>query len=144
LAPSGQSRMAVEGPVPRMSVLIAEDNDASRRLVGRLLEEHGHVGISARTGKEVLSLYEQGTFDLILMDIQMRDMDGLQATAEIRERESVKGGHIPIIALTAHAIKGDRERFLGAGMDGYLSKPIQAGEFMEAIERVKSTASVDA
>jgi CheY-like chemotaxis protein len=111
-----------------------------------LLTKQGHTVTAARTGLEALTLYEQGTFDLILMDIQMPEIDGLQATAEIRERESVTGEHIPIIALTAHAIKGDRERCLQAGMDDYLSKPIQPGELTAAIRRasipVADTAGV--
>jgi CheY-like chemotaxis protein len=89
----------------------------------------------ALTGLEAVTLYERGTFDLILMDIQMPDMDGFEATAEIRERERATGEHVPIIAVTAHAIKGDRERCLEAGMDDYLSKPIQPGELRAAICR---------
>jgi CheY-like chemotaxis protein len=91
----------------------------------------------ARTGLEALASYDQGAFDLILMDVQMADMDGFQATAAIRERESESetGGHVPIVALTAHAIKGDRERCLEAGMDGYLSKPIHPEELRTAIRR---------
>jgi CheY-like chemotaxis protein len=107
----------------------------SRMLVVRLLAKQGHTVTEARTGLEAVTLYERGTFDLILMDIQMPDMDGFEATAEIRERESATGEHIPIVALTAHAIKGDRERCLEAGMDDYLSKPIQPGELVAAIRR---------
>jgi CheY-like chemotaxis protein len=104
-------------------------------LVGRLLTEQGHTVTEALTGLEAVTHFERGTFDLILMDIQTPDMDGFEATVEIRERERGTGGHIPIIAVTAHAIKGDRERCLEAGMDDYLSKPIQPRELWAAIHR---------
>ena len=107
----------------------------SRLLVKRLLTKQGHTVAEARTGLEAVTLCERGTFDMILMDVQMPDMDGFEATAEIRERESATGEHIPIIALTAHAIKGDRERCLEAGMDDYLSKPIRPSELSAAIRR---------
>jgi CheY-like chemotaxis protein/nitrogen-specific signal transduction histidine kinase len=135
LAPYNDSGMPDEAPIPSLSILVAEDNDVSRMLVGRLLTKQGHTVTEAVTGLEAVTHYERGTFDLILMDIQMPDMDGFEATAEIRERERVTGDHIPIIALTAHAIKGDRERCLEAGMDDYLSKPIQPAELVAAIRR---------
>jgi hypothetical protein len=124
-----------EAPISPLSILVAEDNDVSRLLVGRFLAGQGHAVKEARTGLEAVNLYEQGRFDLILMDIQMPDMDGFEATAEIRERESAAGEHIPIIALTAHAIKGDRERCLEAGMDDYLSKPIEPDELRAVLRR---------
>jgi signal transduction histidine kinase/CheY-like chemotaxis protein len=129
------SGMPDEAPTPSLSILVAEDNDVSRLLVGRLLAKQGHTVTEAVTGLEAVTHYERGTFDLILMDIQMPDMDGFEATAEIRERELATGDHIPIIALTAHAIKGDRERCLESGMDDYLSKPIQPAELVAAIRR---------
>jgi PAS domain S-box-containing protein len=135
LAPRNDSGILDEATSP-LSILVAEDNDVSRLLAGRLLAGQGHTVTEARTGLEAVTLYERGTFDLILMDIQMPDMDGFEATAEIREREHATGDHIPIIALTAHAIKGDRERCLEAGMDEYLSKPIQPGELVAAIRGV--------
>ena len=137
--PRPDPEMAAEGPIAPLSILVAEDNDVSRLLVGKLLAQQGHTVTAARTGLEALTLHEQGTFDLILMDVQMPDMDGLQATAEIRERESVTGEHVPIIALTAHAIKGDRERCLDAGMDDYLSKPIQPDELTAVIRRASAS-----
>jgi len=136
LAPRNDSGTLDEAPTSPLSILVAEDNDVSRLLVGRFLAEQGHTVTEARTGLEAVTRYEEGRFDLILMDIQMPDMDGFEATAEIRERERAMGDHIPIIALTAHAIKGDRERCLEAGMDEYLSKPIQPGELVAAIRSI--------
>ena len=126
------------GPPPAtgpLSVLLAEDNEPSRQLVLCLLKDAGHAVTVAATGHQVLSLLERQTFDLILMDIQMPEMDGLETTAEVRRRGSQSGTRIPIVALTAHAMHGDRQRCLEAGMDGYVSKPIDAAELMAAIYR---------
>jgi PAS domain S-box-containing protein len=135
LAPQDEPGAIEEGPISPLSILVAEDNDVSRLLLERLLANQGHKVTEARSGIEAIKLYEQATFDLILMDVQMPDMDGFEATAEIRGRAGKTGEHIPIIALTAHAIKGDRERCLDAGMDDYLSKPIQPDELRAAIRR---------
>jgi CheY-like chemotaxis protein/nitrogen-specific signal transduction histidine kinase len=135
LAPRNDPVMLDQAPASPLSVLVAEDNHVSRLLVGRLLAKQGHTVTEALTGLEAVTLYERGAFDMILMDIQMPDMDGLEATVEIRARESATGEHIPIIALTAHAINGDRERCLEAGMDDYLSKPIRPSELSAAIRR---------
>jgi two-component system CheB/CheR fusion protein len=116
-----------------LSILVAEDNAVSQRLVTALLRERGHAVTLAGNGTQVLELVERRTFDLILMDIQMPEMDGLQATAEIRLREGQRGRHIPIVAMTAHAMAGDRERCLDSGMDGYIAKPIHPGELMALI-----------
>ncbi len=117
-----------------LNILVAEDNVVSQRLVMALLKERGHAVTLAATGGAVLDLVEKRDFDLILMDIQMPEMDGLQATAEIRYREGQKKGkHMPIIAMTAHAMAGDRERCLDSGMDGYIAKPIHPGELMALI-----------
>ena len=116
-----------------LSILVAEDNVVSQRLVTALLRERGHAVTLAGNGAEVIDLVEQRAFDLILMDIQMPEMDGLQATAEIRLREVRRGKHIPIVAMTAHAMAGDRERCLDAGMDGYIAKPIHPSELMALI-----------
>jgi len=97
--------------------------------------------VIVENGREALAALEQpdfGGFDLILMDVQMPDMDGFEATAIIRAREHSSGGHLPIIAMTAHAMKGDKERCLAAGMDGYVSKPIQVEEFFATIDDVLS------
>ena len=116
-----------------LSILVAEDNLVSQRLVTALLKERGHSVTLAANGAAVLGLVDQRDFDLILMDIQMPEMDGLQATAEIRYREGRTGKHVPIVAMTAHAMAGDRERCLDSGMDGYIAKPIHPGELMALI-----------
>jgi len=123
-----------EGHVP-LHVLLAEDNRVNQRLAARLLEKRGHVVVLAENGARALEVLEQQSFDIILMDVQMPVMDGMQATAAIREKERTRGAaHIPIIAMTAHAMEGDRERFLGSGMDGYVSKPVHSGELFQVIE----------
>jgi len=134
LASRDDSGAIDEPPVSPLAILVAEDNDVSRLLLKRLLAKQGHTVTEARTGIEALARYEQASFDLILMDVQMPGMNGFEATAEIRHRGET-GERIPIIALTAHAIKGDRERCLAAGMDDYLSKPIQPDELRAAIRR---------
>ena len=120
----------------RLRVLLAEDNEVNQELAVRMLEKRGHAVTVAGNGREALAALGGGAFDLVLMDVQMPEMDGLEATAAIREREAGAGRHIPVIALTAHAMKGDRERCLAAGMDGYLSKPIRTAELSEAIARL--------
>jgi CheY-like chemotaxis protein len=115
------------------SILIAEDNVVNQMLVTALLKARGHVVAVANNGREALSMLEGQSFDLILMDIQMPEMDGFQATQEIRRREHRSGEHIPIAAMTAHAMTGDRERCLQAGMDGYISKPISVQELLALI-----------
>ncbi|HYL86202.1 MAG TPA: response regulator [Candidatus Angelobacter sp.] len=109
-------------------VLIAEDNLVNQRLAARLLEKRGHVVTLAGNGREALAALEKESFDLVLMDLQMPEMDGFEATAQIRKNEAARGKHLPIVALTAHAMKGDREKCLDAGMDGYLTKPIRPQE----------------
>ncbi len=123
-------------PQRRLRILLAEDNIVNQRLVVRLLEKYGHTMIVASTGREVLAALTQQPIDLVLMDVQMPDMDELEATAVIREQERQCGGHLPIIALTAHAMKGDQERCLVSGMDDYISKPINAQTLSAAISRV--------
>ncbi|HEX9869363.1 MAG TPA: response regulator [Candidatus Tectomicrobia bacterium] len=123
-------------PRRQLRILLAEDNVVNQRLVVRLLEKHGHTVVVASTGREVLALLTQQPVDVVLMDVQMPEMDGLEATAVIREQERQRGGHLPIIALTAHAMKGDQERCLITGMDDYISKPINAQTLSAAISRV--------
>jgi CheY-like chemotaxis protein len=119
-----------------LRVLVAEDNAVNQQVALGMLERAGHVATVAENGREVLALLERGAFDVVLMDVQMPEMDGLEATAAIRERERATGGHLPIVALTAHAMKGDAERCLEAGMDAYLAKPLQPRELAAAIEGV--------
>jgi PAS domain S-box-containing protein len=123
----------------KLRVLLAEDNLVNQRLAMRMLEKWGHQVIVAGDGRQALALLETSDFagvDLVLMDVQMPVMNGLEATAAIRERERTRGGHLPILAMTAHSMKGDRERCLEAGMDGYLSKPIQVQALFEALEAI--------
>jgi two-component system sensor histidine kinase/response regulator len=122
---TSSSPVDLERPPRAMHILLAEDNSVNQRLATRLLEKRGHQVIVAGNGREALSALENHAFDLILMDIQMPEMDGMEATAKIREKEELAGGHMPIVALTAHAMKGDEEMCLAAGMDDYLSKPIR-------------------
>jgi two-component system sensor histidine kinase/response regulator len=117
-----------------LSVLLAEDNAVNQRLAARLLEKRGHRVVVAANGREALAALEKHTFDLVFMDVQMPEMDGLEATAAIRKKEQLSGGHLAVIALTAHAMKGDQERCLAVGMDGYLSKPIRPQELDAILE----------
>jgi CheY-like chemotaxis protein len=119
-----------------LHILLAEDNAVNQKLAVRLLEKRGHSVVVAGNGKEALAALERETFDFILMDVQMPEMDGLEATAIIRAKERGTHTHIPIIALTAHAMKGDRERCLAAGMDEYISKPLKTEDLFAAIKRV--------
>lgn len=118
----------------RLKILMAEDNPVNQKVGQRILEKMGHEVTVAATGKEAVDFYNSGIFDLILMDVQMPEMDGFQATSLIRELEKATGKHIPIIAMTAHAMKGDKERCLESGMDGYVSKPIDQGELFTVLE----------
>ena len=117
-----------------LRILVAEDTPFNQTYFRRLLNRWGHDVTVVDTGKKALTALEKNDFDLILMDIQMPVMDGYEATAAIRERERETGGHIPIIALTAHAMKGDREACLKAGMDEYVSKPVSSSALFSAIE----------
>jgi len=120
----------------KLRILLAEDNPVNQRLALRLLEKRGHTVTVAATGRAALVALEQQQFDLVLMDVQMPEMDGIEATMTIRRQEQATGAHLPIIAMTAHVMKGDQERCLEAGMDGYVSKPIQAQGLFTTIEAV--------
>jgi CheY-like chemotaxis protein len=119
-----------------LSVLVVEDNAVNQLLASRLLEKRGHRVVMTANGREALDALAKDKFDLVLMDVQMPEMDGLQATRLLREKEKEKqdGFRQPVIALTAHAMKGDQERCLAAGMDGYLTKPILAQELDAILE----------
>jgi CheY-like chemotaxis protein len=127
-----------------LPVLLAEDNTVNQIIAVRVLEKRGHMVTVAQNGQAALQACATQTFDLILMDIQMPGMDSLEATAAIREKEIATGAHMPVIAMTAHALKGDRERCLAAGMDGYVSKPIRTIELFAAIEAVMQDRSAPA
>jgi PAS domain S-box-containing protein len=121
---------------PTLRVLVAEDNRVNQLVVTRILEKLGHQVTVVGNGREALAAVQAGKFDLIAMDVQMPEMDGLDATIAIRTWEKTTGRHIPIVAMTAHAMKGDRERCLAAGMDGYISKPIRVKELERAITQL--------
>ncbi len=124
-------------PVGRsLSLLVAEDNVINRRLAIRLLEKAGHNVVAVENGRLALHAVSEARFDCVLMDIQMPEMDGLAATMAIRAEEAVRGGHVPIIALTAQAMKGDRDRCFESGMDAYVSKPIDSVILLETLYRV--------
>jgi two-component system, sensor histidine kinase and response regulator len=120
----------------RLRVLLAEDNAVNQLVALRLLERFGHTVTVAANGKKALEAWEKGGFDAILMDVQMPEMNGWETTQAIREKERSTGGRIPIIAMTAHAMKGDDERCFAAGMDDYLTKPIRTEELMTVLEKV--------
>jgi CheY-like chemotaxis protein len=117
-----------------LNILLAEDNIVNQRLAVHLLEKAGHNVTVAGNGNQAVDAVDSGRFDLVLMDVQMPELNGLDATRAIRTKEARTGGHIPIIAMTAHAMKGDRDTCISSGMDGYLCKPIRAVELFEVIE----------
>ena len=117
---------------------MAEDNAVNQKVVVRMLERRGHIVSVAENGLLALQLLAENRYDLVLMDVQMPELDGLEATHRIRMREQPSGRHTPIIAMTAHAMSGDRERFLTAGMDSYLSKPVIPAELFAAIDTAVS------
>lgn len=121
-----------------LSILLAEDSRTNQVLAFALLEKHGHTVEVANNGLEAVAMSESGAFDVILMDVQMPELDGLAATQRIRQRESGVGGHVPIIAMTAHAMQGDRERCLKSGMDDYVSKPIRTEKLYAALARINT------
>jgi TMAO reductase system sensor TorS len=145
LPPLEQSEDAAPGRLPaavparRLRILLAEDNPVNQRVAIGILGKRGHSVATAHNGREALEALEQEFYDLVLMDVQMPEMDGLEATAAVRRFEEKSGKHTPIIAMTAHAMTGDRERFLAAGMDGYISKPIHAGELLRLVEQISTS-----
>jgi two-component system, sensor histidine kinase and response regulator len=129
------TRHTVQEARMRLNILLAEDNVVNQRLALAILQGRGHNVIAAINGREAVDRMKDEEFDLVLMDVQMPEMDGYEATRAIREREKETGRHTPIVAMTAHAMKGDRERCIEAGMDDYISKPIRAIELFEVIEK---------
>ena len=122
-------------PAKRLHILLAEDNAVNQKLAIRMLEKRGHHVAIASNGKEALAALEHRSYDLVLMDVQMPEMDGLEATKQIREKEKASGEHQAVVAMTALVMKGDRERCMEAGMDGYISKPIRPQELDEVLEK---------
>jgi PAS domain S-box-containing protein len=125
-----------------LRILLAEDNGVNRMVVERLLAKHGHSVHAVENGRDAVAAAAGETYDVILMDVQMPVMDGLEATAAIRHMQSSTASRVPIIALTAHAMQGDRERFLASGMDAHVSKPIRIQELLNSIEGLVSSAQV--
>jgi len=117
----------------QLHILVVEDNLVNQRLALKLLQNQGHDVVVSGNGRDALDVWAQGNFDLILMDMQMPEMDGFEATQKIRQQEQTRGGHIPIVAMTAHAMVGDREKCLAAGMDDYISKPIHVETLTQVI-----------
>jgi CheY-like chemotaxis protein len=147
LAVLGQSAEVVRPLVTRHSlredrrglrILVAEDNPVNQALILRVLQKQGHATELARTGREAVALAAAGRFDVAFMDVQMPEMDGFAATATIRESERDSSAHLPIFAMTAHAMKGDEERCLAAGMDGYLSKPVDFSKIRLVLDGVRA------
>jgi CheY-like chemotaxis protein len=123
-----------------LRVLLVEDNAINQVVASKLLERQGHAVVVVENGREALVALDGAQFDLVLMDVQMPVMDGLEATIAIRQREAGTGRHLPIVALTANALVGDRERCLSAGMDGYVAKPFQVQSLMREITQVLAVA----
>jgi two-component system, sensor histidine kinase and response regulator len=138
--PSPRPTTRVGGPPQSLRILVAEDNVVNQRVVVRLLEKEGHLPTVVGNGAIAVQVWENSDFDVILMDVQMPEMNGFDATARIREREKSTGDRIPIIAMTAHVLKGDRERCLDAGMDDYVTKPIRSDDLRQALCRAFAAA----
>jgi signal transduction histidine kinase/CheY-like chemotaxis protein len=134
---SATSLNPLSKPVRPLNILLAEDNAINQRVAQRILCMAGHQVTVAEDGKLVLSILEQSTFDVVFMDVQMPEMDGFETTAAIRNAEQQTGRHLPIIAMTAHALKGDQERCLAAGMDGYIAKPMTSGELLAVLGMIQ-------
>jgi CheY-like chemotaxis protein len=134
-APQPASTVPVQG-ARRLSILVAEDHPVNQKFALRVLERLGHKVALANDGTEVLAMLKDSRYDAVLMDVQMPNMSGMEATAAIRAREAAEGGHLHIIAMTANAMQGDREACLAGGMDDYVSKPIQMTSLVDALHRV--------
>lgn len=146
MGPMADGDASTEAPEPAapqrtLHILLAEDSPVNQRVATAMLEKWKHEVTVAANGRQAIAMFRRQPFDLVLMDVQMPEMDGLEATRAIREYENEAGGHVPIVALTAHAMKGDRQRCLSAGMDGYVTKPIRSKELKKMIEEVTSAAA---
>jgi CheY-like chemotaxis protein len=144
--PAGRQAIKEGNRIGTLRVLLAEDNLVNQRVAAMLLKKEGHSVVTVSNGRDAVNALERGEFDVVLMDVQMPVMNGYEATREIRSQEYRHGRRVPIVALTAHAMKGDREVCLEAGMDDYLSKPIQTSELRDVLARwgKKSASSPDA
>lgn len=132
--------MTPESAPSSCRVLLVEDNAVNRTIATKLLEKRGHVVVAVENGALAVEITASEAFDVVLMDIQMPVMDGLTATTKIREREHTTGRHVPIIAVTAHALDDDRRRCLAAGMDDFLPKPIRSSDLFEKVARFAPAA----
>jgi CheY-like chemotaxis protein len=121
-----------------LRLLVAEDNKINRMVVKKMIEKMGHQVETVQNGEEALAKMEEDAFDIVLMDVSMPVLDGIEATRKIRQKEKQEGRHTPIIALTAHAMDDDRERFLSAGMDDYLTKPIDKDILTHTIQQFET------
>ena len=130
-----ESTRKIEQASKPLNVLVAEDTPANQKVITAILNKRGHQSVIANNGREAIECLRNMAFDVVLMDVQMPTMDGLQATAMIREQEAESNDHIPIIAMTAYAMRGDRDKCLKSGMDGYISKPIDAKKLIRMMER---------
>jgi CheY-like chemotaxis protein len=134
---SGSAPAAIStAPLRPLRLLLAEDTPANQKLVTYILNKRGHSVKVVQNGQQAVEAVGRQEIDLVLMDVQMPVMDGFQATKSIRKLADPKKARLPIIAMTAHALKGDAERCLGAGMDGYISKPVKGEELIELVERM--------
>lgn len=143
-SPEGAQEAPIAARLRGLRVLVAEDNPVNKKLIVRLLEKQGCLVEAAPDGLAALEAFERQTFELILMDLQMPRMGGFEATRAIRERERISGKHTPIVALTAHAMKGDEQRCLAAGMDDYISKPIHLGQLLSKLDRLLAARAAEA
>jgi CheY-like chemotaxis protein len=144
LEPRPAGARALERPKGRrLRVLVAEDNEVNQKVAQGMLERAGHEAVVVEDGRQALTALVGARFDLVLMDVQMPELDGFEATAEIRKRERKGGPRLPVVAVTAHAMKGDAERCLAAGMDAYLAKPLQMAELAATIARLVPDAALD-
>jgi CheY-like chemotaxis protein len=134
--PDLRPRHVAEKGKPGLRLLVVEDNPVNRLVATRLIEKHNHTVSAAHNGREALEMMDNEKFDCVLMDVQMPVLDGFETTAAIRNKERNSGGHLPIIAMTAHAMPGDLDRCLAAGMDGYITKPIKTNDVLATLDRV--------
>jgi two-component system, sensor histidine kinase and response regulator len=137
--PALVTRHTLRESARKLRILVAEDNAVNQAVIMRVLQKMGHTPVLAQNGKEALAFALRENFDLVFMDVQMPEMDGLAATGAIREGEKDRGTHVPIFAMTAHAMKGDRERCLQAGMDGYITKPVRFSDIEQTLSGLTKT-----